>query len=369
MADAQTIEGPRAAMRRPAAETGAGQKPREAAPAKKGNGLRTKLFIGFAVVLVIAALAYGGWWYIVGSHYVSTDDAYVDASTAQITPRVEGTIQSVPVNDTDHVKRGEVLVVIDPSDAQLAVEQAEANYNQAIRHVQQNFANVDAAKAAVAARKADLDKAHIDYSRRAALGKTGAVSGDELTTARNADDTAKANLVAAQQQLASQSALTQGSDVDHNPEVLAAKAQLDRARLDLSRTVIRAPMDGVVAQNTVQIGQHVQVGAALMSVVPITQVYVNANFKESQLTGVRPGQAATLSSDLYGSKVVFHGRVVGLGGGTGAAFALIPAQNATGNWIKVVQRLPVRIALEPRELAEHPLRVGLSMNAQVEISK
>ncbi len=367
MANAHVIEGPHAELRRPANDL----KGDTENLGREGRlqRLRRRLFAGFAAVLVLGGLGYGTWWYIDASRFVSTDDAYVDASVAEITPRVEGTIQSVPVNDTDHVKRGDVLVVIDPSDAQLALEQAEANYNQAVRKVRQDFANVDAAEAAVIARQADVARAQIDLGRRAALAQTGAVSGDELTTARNANDTAKANLAAAKEQLAALKALVQGTDVDHNPEVLAAKAQMDRARLDLARTVIRAPMDGVVAQDTVQIGQHVQVGAALMSVVPVSEVYVNANFKESQLAKVRAGQPATLKSDLYGSDVVFHGRVMGLGGGTGAAFAVIPAQNATGNWIKVVQRLPVRISLDPQELATHPLRVGLSMSADVNISQ
>ena len=175
--------------------------------------------------------------------------------------------------------------------------------------------------------------------------------------------------MAARQTLASQQALIHGSDVDHNPEVLAAKAALDTAKLNLSRTVIRAPFDGVVAQKTAQIGQRVDLGQTLMSVVPIKSAYVDANFKEGQLTRVRAGQPVTLTSDLYGSKVVFHGTVQGLGGGTGSAFAVIPAQNATGNWIKVVQRLPVRVALDPAELAIYPLRVGLSMTASIDLTK
>jgi membrane fusion protein (multidrug efflux system) len=190
-----------------------------------------------------------------------------------------------------------------------------------------------------------------------------------LTTARNVLETARAGYAAAQQAELSQQALIRGVDTDHNPEVLAAKAALDKASLDLSRTAIRAPFDGVVAQNRAQIGQRVHVGDVLMSVVPISQAYVDANFKEGQLTKVRQGQNVTLTSDLYGSGVVFHGKVEGLSGGTGSAFSVIPAQNATGNWIKVVQRLPVRIALDPQELSEHPLRVGLSMNAEINVAR
>jgi membrane fusion protein (multidrug efflux system) len=344
-------------------------KPTGLSAEQKKKMLRQRLFTVFGIVVFAIALIWGVYWFLIGSNYVSTDDAYVDASLAQITPRVNGTIDAVPVKDTDHVKKGDVLVRIDPSDARLALAQAEANYNQSVRQVEQYFANVEAAKAQVNARKADLQRAQVDYRRRAALANTGAVSGDEMSAARNALDTAKAGLTAAQRQLSAQQALIAGSDVMHNPEVLAAKAQRDRARLDLARTVIRAPINGVVAQNMVQVGQHVQVGAKMMSVVPVDRAYVNANFKEGQLEHVRPGQTVTLTSDLYGSGVVFHGHVLGLGGGTGAAFAVIPAQNATGNWIKVVQRLPVRIALDPEDLAKYPLRVGLSMTATINISQ
>ena len=329
---------------------------------------RRRLFMLLGGVVVIAALIAGIWWYIVSSRYVSTDDAYVDASVAEITPQIDGLVRSVPVNDTQTVKKGQVLVVIDPVDEQIAVAQAEANYGQATRRVEQYFANASAGAAQVASKRADLQRAQLDYKRRVALASTGAVSGDELSTAKDALDTAVAGVEMAQRQLLSQQALIRGTTVQNNPEVMAAKAQLDAARLALSRTVLRAPVDGIVAQSVVQVGQRVQVGTQLMTVVPVAQVYVNANFKEGQLRKVRIGQAATLTSDLYGSSVVFHGKVAGVGGGTGSAFAVIPAQNATGNWIKVVQRLPVRIALDPAELARHPLRVGLSMDATIDVA-
>ena len=330
--------------------------------------LRQRLFLLLGGVIAVIAIVAGTWWYIVSSRYVSTDDAYVDASVAEITPQIDGLVRSVPVNDTQSVKKGQVLVVIDPVDEQIAVAQAEANYGQAVRRVEQYFANAAAAAAQVQARRGDLQRTQLDYKRRAALASTGAVSGDELTAAKNALDTAVAGVDTAQRQLASQQALVHGTTAQNNPEVMAAKAQLDAARLALSRTILRAPVDGIVAQSQVQIGQRVQVGTQLMTVVPIAQVYVDANFKESQLRRVRIGQPVTLTSDLYGSSVEFHGRVAGVGGGTGSAFAVIPAQNATGNWIKVVQRLPVRVALDPAELARHPLRVGLSMNATIDVS-
>jgi membrane fusion protein, multidrug efflux system len=332
------------------------------------KAMRRRLFMLLGGVVVIAALIAFVWWYIVASGYVSTDDAYVDASVAEITPQIDGLVRSVPVNDTQTVKRGQILVVIDPVDQQIAVAQAEANYGQATRRVEQYFANASAGVAQVSSKRADLQRAQLDYKRRMALASTGAVSGDELSTAKDALDTAVAGVEMAQRQLLSQQALIRGTTVQNNPEVMTAKAQLDTARLGLSRTVLRAPVDGIVAQSVVQVGQRVQVGTQLMTVVPVAQVYVNANFKEGQLRRVRIGQGATLTSDLYGSSVVFHGKVAGVGGGTGSAFAVIPAQNATGNWIKVVQRLPVRIALDPAELARHPLRVGLSMDATIDIA-
>jgi membrane fusion protein, multidrug efflux system len=337
------------------------------APRSAQLGLRQKLFLGLGSAIVLVGLGVAGWYFLIGRYSVSTDDAYVQASTAQITPRIDGTLVSVPVRDTDHVHQGQVLATIDPADAELAVQQAEANLNLARQRVTQYFANVASAKAQVAAREADLARAKVDYNRRAALAQTGAVSGDELTTARNGLETGEAALDQAKEQLAAQQALVPNGNIADNPEVRAAEVALARAKLDLERTVIRAPIDGIVAQNSAQVGQRVQAGSSLMTVAPVGQAYVNANFKESQLSSIHPGLPVTLTSDLYGSDVVFHGTVVGLGGGTGSAFSMIPAQNATGNWIKVVQRLPVRIALNPAELEQHPLRVGLSMNATVHL--
>jgi len=331
--------------------------------------IRRRLLITLAVVLVVLACSTGVWWILVGQQTISTDNAYVAADSAEITPQVAGTIREVNVADTAHVVKGQPLVQLDPADAQLALDQARASYAQAIRQVEQDFSNRDQAAAQVRARESDLRKATIDYKRQAQLAQAGATSDQNLTDARNVYETAQANLVASQKTLASLQALVDGADVEHNPQVLLAKAAVETATLNLFRTVIRAPFDGVVAQRNAQIGQHVEVGQSLMIVVPVNEAYVDANFKEGQLASVHSGQSATLTSDLYGSGVVFHGRVQGLSGGTGSAFAVIPAQNATGNWIKVVQRLPVRIELDPRELSEHPLRVGLSMNASIDLSQ
>jgi membrane fusion protein (multidrug efflux system) len=338
------------------------------APAESRRSKRSLIFMIIFGVAAVVAVCVGAWYLLVGRLYVSTDDAYVAATTAQITPRIDGTIASVPIHDTMHVKTGDILATIDPSDSQLAVAQAEANLKLAEQRVTQQFANVASAAAMVTQKRGDLSRAQIDYKRRNTLATTGAVSGDEMTAANNALETAQAALQQSEQQLAAQKAMIASGDVAHNPDVMAARVALDRAKLDLDRTIIRAPVDGIVAQNTAQVGQRIQAGAALMTVAPINQAYVNANFKESQLEGVHPGQEVTLTSDLYGSDVVFHGHVAGLGGGTGSAFSLIPAQNATGNWIKVVQRLPVRVALDPKELEEHPLRVGLSMMAKIRLS-
>jgi membrane fusion protein, multidrug efflux system len=317
--------------------------------------VRGRLFTVLGAAIVVIALIAGGWWLAVGSHYVSTDNAYVNVSSAQVTPLTSGAALEIPVHDTQAVKRGDVLLVIDSEDAKLVLAQAEAAYGLTIRKVQTYFA-------AVAARRADFERTKLDYDRRVHLVKSGAVSGEELTAVKNNYDSAKAGLDAAL-------ALTQNTDVMHHPEVLAARAALDTAKLNLERTVIRAPVDGLVAQRQVQVGQRVQAGSPVMAIIPISQVYVDANFKEDQLGKVRPGQPVELTADLYGSGVKIHGRVAGIGGGTGSAFAVIPAQNATGNWIKVVQRIPVRITLDPAELKEHPLRVGLSMTVTIDVSK
>lgn len=347
--------------------------------------------------MALAGAAWAGHWWLVDRNQVATDNAYVGADTAIVTPRVPGAVAQVLVSDTQPVKAGQVLVVLDDSDARLAVANAEAALGQAERKVRAYFADEKAlggqleareadvarAEAQIASALADVDRAQVELKRRQALAASGAISGDELTEAQNRLDTAQAALSAARasrlaasaQMLAAQGArsandvLIQGASVQTNPEVAAARAHLAQAELDLSRTVIRAPVDGVVGRKDVEVGQQVQVGAPLMDVTPISSAYVDANFKEVQLKKVRAGQPVILTSDLYGDGVRYHGRVTGLAGGTGSAFSPLPAQNATGNWIKVVQRLPVRIALDPAELARRPLRVGLSMNATIDVAR
>ena len=359
-------------------------------------GKRKRLLLVFAAVVIVVAAAYFLYDTLVLSKRVTTDNAYVAAETAQVMPLVSGQVIDVTVSDTQNVKRGQVLMRLDDADQQIAVAQAEADLAAAERRYSQTAATGDALQAQANARSAEigtaraqlllaqgnLERAQIDYQRRQALVQAGAVSGDEVTAATNALRTARANVAIAQagiaqatatrvsalQDRAANTALTRGTTQATAPEVLAARAKLRQAKLDLSRTVIRAPIDGVISQRNVQIGQRLAPGTAAMMIVPVDKLYVDANYKEGQLQGVRVGQRATLTSDLHGDDVVYHGRVVGLAGGTGASSALIPAQNATGNWIKVVQRLPVRIALDPRELRDHPLRVGLSMDAEIDIS-
>jgi membrane fusion protein (multidrug efflux system) len=351
------------------------------APAARANPRRRLLTI-LAIVVVAGVVLYGVYALLFAGRTVETDNAYVGADTAQVTPLVAGPVAKVFVRETEMVKAGQPLVVLDDSDARIAVEQAQAALGQAERKVRGYEANDTALGGQLAARqadlsrgRADLDRARTDLDRRQNLAASGAVSGEELTTAKNAYASAQAevaqaqaNLRAAQGSREANEVLISGASLEQNPEVAAARARLEAANLALSRTVVRAPIDGVVSKKTVQVGQQASVGVPLMAIVPTSDAYVDANFKEVQLQKVRIGQPVLLTSDLYGRAVKFHGLVKGLSGGTGSAFSLIPAQNASGNWIKVVQRLPVRIQLDPRELAQHPLRIGLSMKAAIDIS-
>ncbi|MET0208253.1 MAG: efflux RND transporter periplasmic adaptor subunit [Burkholderiaceae bacterium] len=318
---------------------------------------------------------------MIGSHYETTDNAYVQANVVQITPLVGGTVRALYADDTDFVKAGQKLVSLDPVDARVALDQAQAQLAQSVREVRTLFANNGSLSAQVQVRQADqqralteLSRLQADVARRQPLLATGAVSKEEvehaqaqLTTARAAAAAAQSGLLAAREQLQSSEVQTDGLRVEEHPNVLRAAARVREAYLALQRAELIAPVDGWVARRSVQLGQRVAAGAPLMAVVGLQQVWVDANFKESQLAKLRIGQAVTLEADVYGKKTEYHGTVQGLGAGTGAAFALLPAQNATGNWIKVVQRVPVRIALDPKEVSEHPLRVGLSMDVQVDI--
>ncbi|OYV28751.1 MAG: EmrA/EmrK family multidrug efflux transporter periplasmic adaptor subunit [Thiomonas sp. 20-64-9] len=356
-------------------------------PAKAENGSgkaarRRTLMLSAIVFFVLAGLIYGAYHYWESLRYAYTDDAYVQGNLVQVTPQVGGTVVAIDADDTRLVKAGQPLVQLDGADTHVALQQAEALLAQAVRQVRVSFANNGTLAAQVAVRQTDvsvaqanLAKAEDALRRRQELAGTGAVGAEELRqsqiavqAAKAALTTAQAGVKAAQEQLASGEALTAGTVVANNPAVKLAAAKVREAYLAYERTTIPAPVGGVVARRTVQLGQRVGPGAPLMWVVPLHDVWIDANLKETQLRDVRIGQKATVVADTYGGSFTYTGHVVGLSAGTGAAFSLLPAQNATGNWIKVVQRLPVRVALDPKQLASHPLRVGMSTEVTIDIS-
>ncbi|WP_186205322.1 EmrA/EmrK family multidrug efflux transporter periplasmic adaptor subunit [Burkholderia gladioli] len=337
-----------------------------AAPAAQ-NGKRKRMMTLLILAIVIAAIAYGLYYFLVARFHEETDDAYVNGNVVQITPQVTGTVIAVNADDTQSIRIGQPLVKLDPADAAIALQSAEANLAQTVRRVRGLYADDDQYRAQVAQRESDLSKAQDDLRRRLAVAQTGAVSQEEISHARDAVKAAQASLDAARQQLAANVALTANTTVANHPDVLAAAATVRNAYLNNARNTLPAPVTGYVAKRSVQVGQRVSPGTPLMSVVPLGQIWVDANFKEVQLDHMRIGQPVSVTADIYGSSVKYHGKVVGFSAGTGSAFSLLPAQNATGNWIKVVQRLPVRIALDPQELERHPLRIGLSMQVDVDI--
>ncbi|MET3374134.1 membrane fusion protein (multidrug efflux system) [Variovorax boronicumulans] len=358
--------------------------PTPAAPeAPASNGKRRRALTVLATVVVVAGGGWGLYEWLVASHYENTDNAYVQGNVIQITPQIGGTVMAIGADDTDFVKAGQPLVQLDPADAKVALEQSEAALAQAVRQVRTLYANNGSLAAQVTLRQSDIAKAQSDIAkaqddlqRRRALSGNGAVSKEELNhaetqlaNAKSALAAAQAGVVAAREALASNQSLTEGTSVAQHPSVLAAAAKVREAYLATQRVAMPAPVDGYVAKRTVQLGQRVAAGTPMMSIVPLHQLWVDANFKEVQLRNIRIDQPVKLTADVYGKKVEYTGKVAGLGVGTGAAFALLPAQNATGNWIKVVQRVPVRIALDPEQLKANPLRIGLSMDAEIDITQ
>lgn len=335
--------------------------------APKNNAKRRRVMLVIATVFVLAGLGFGLYWFLIARFYEDTDNAYVQGNVVQVTPQIAGTVLKIYADDTDFVRAGQPLVALDPADARVAAAQAEAQLAQTVREVRTLYANLGQAEANLSQRQADLAKAQDDLARRRALAGTGAVSGEELRHAEAAVTAARAAVDAAREQLVSGRALTSGTSVREHPNVQRAAARVRETLLAVQRSTLMAPVDGQVAKRSVQVGQRVSPGAPLMAVIPLNRLWVDANFKEGQLRDMRVGQPVSLTSDLYGGSVKYDGRVVGLAAGTGGAFALLPAQNATGNWIKVVQRVPVRISLDEKQLAEHPLRVGLSMQAKVDL--
>ncbi|MCP8467859.1 efflux RND transporter periplasmic adaptor subunit [Pseudomonas sp. ZM23] len=332
-----------------------------------GNPKRKRWLLILLAVVILAGLASVAWEILYGRWHEDTDDAYVNGNVVQITPQITGTVVSIGADDGDLVQKGQVLVKFDPSDADIALQQAEANLARTVRQVRGLFSNVDGYKADVAAKRVALAKAEADFKRRQNLANDGAISQEELAHARDALDTARSSLTSAEQQLDTNRALVDDTVITSHPDVKAAAAKLRQSYLDDARSVIIAPVTGYVAKRTVQVGQRVQPGAALMAVIPLDQVWIDANFKETQLKHMRIGQPVEIRSDLYGNEVKYSGTVDSLGVGTGSAFSLLPAQNATGNWIKIVQRVPVRIRISQDELARHPLRIGLSMDVNVNL--
>ena len=356
-----------------------GDAPTPTAPVAEAR--RRRQLIVLAIVCVLAGLAYGAYWMLVARFRVSTDNAYVHGNVVQITPQIADTIVAIEANDTEQVEQGQLLVRLDSADARIALDQAEAQLADAAREVRAVFANnrvlaatVESRQAELAQTDAELARLSADLKRRKPLLAGGAVSDEQVqhlqtavARARSAQLAASASLEEARAQLSRNQSLTQGSTPETHPRVLVAAARYREAWLASQRLGISAPVAGTVAQRSAQLGQRVASGTPLMAIVPLDQLWVDANFKESQLAELRIGQPALLTADAYGSGVEFKGTVAGLSAGTGAAFALLPAQNATGNWIKIVQRVPVRIELDAKQLAEHPLRLGMSMSADVGI--
>jgi membrane fusion protein (multidrug efflux system) len=350
--------------------------PDGASSSKRGKAL------GIVATVVVLGLSYGGYTWYEGRAQESTDNAYVQGNVVQITPQIGGTVSAIQADDTDFVKSGQALVQLDTADAQVALQTAQAQLAQAVRQVRSLYANNTTLGTQITLHEADVVKAQIevnrasdDLARRQSLVGSGAVSREEVahaqaivTQAQASLNAARNGVTAARDQLLSGRTQTDGTSLEGHPSVMVASAKVREAYLSLHRSTITAPVDGYVAKRTVQVGQRIAAGTPLMSVIALKALWVDANFKEVQLRNIRIGQPVTLTADLYGKRVVYHGTVAGMSAGTGAAFSLLPAQNATGNWIKVVQRVPVRIRLDPQEITTSPLRVGLSMEATVNVS-
>ncbi|AZC51608.1 efflux RND transporter periplasmic adaptor subunit [Pseudomonas chlororaphis] len=328
---------------------------------------RKVMLLGLVALIVLGGLGVFAWYELYGRWNQGTDDAYVNGNVVEITPLVTGTVVSIGADDGDLVHEGQVLINFDPNDAEVGLQSAEANLARTVRQVRGLYSNVDGMRAQVAAQKAEVQKAQDNFNRRRTLATSGAISQEELSHARDDLTSAQNALANAQQQLNTTNALVDDTVVSNHPDVQAAAAQLRQAYLTNARSTLIAPVTGYVAKRTVQLGQRVQPGTALMAVIPLDQLWIDANFKETQLRDMRIGQPVDIEADIYGSEVKYSGTIDSLGAGTGSAFALLPAQNATGNWIKIVQRVPVRIHVNAEELAKHPLRVGLSTVVNVDL--
>src|SRR5271163_4093398 len=348
------------------APTAANATPASPAGASSGRARRLGLF-GLGAVVVLSGLLYAGYWFFDARYFESTDDGYVNGDVVQVTSEIPGTVLSLTVDDTQLVEAGQPLLKLDPADAKIAEENAEADLARAVRQVRGLFAQGQELRAQIEQRQQAARTADDDLQRRGSLIADGAISAEELSHARDAVTTTRANVAAAREQLDQTIAQIDGTTIADHPQVLAAAAAVRNAALALHRTELTSPVSGVIAKRSVELGQRVAAGTPLLAVVPLENVWVDANFTEVQLERMRDGQPVTVRTDIYGRSVTYHGHVVGIAAGSGSAFALLPAQNASGNWIKIVQRVPVRILLDPKELEAHPLRVGLSTTVRVNL--
>jgi membrane fusion protein (multidrug efflux system) len=327
---------------------------------------RRSLLLRLAIIFLLVGAIWATYWLLVGRFHETTDDAYVGGNIVQVTPQIVGTVVAINADETGLARAGEPLIRLDDTDASVGLEQAKAELADTVRQTSQLFDRAAQLRAAVAARETELVRAREDDGRRRGALADKAVAEEDAQHAALGVKTAEANLAAARHELAAAVAGVRNTTPEDHPAVRRAEAQLREAWLTWRRTSIPSPVSGYVAKRSVQVGQRVSPGTPLMAVVPLDQLWVDANFKEDQLAAMRIGQPVELAADLYGGGVTYHGKVLGIGAGTGSAFALLPPQNATGNWIKVVQRIPVRVVLDPQELARHPLRIGLSMRVDVD---
>ena len=330
------------------------------------SGKRRRVLLIIAAVFIAIGVAWAVYWVLVLSQRERTDDAYVNGNKVVISAQVAGTVVAVLTDDTQQVEAGQVLVKLDPIDAETALAQSAGALGRAVRQVRQEKLTADQTDSLISTRRLELARAEADLAKREPLLADSAIAPEEVRHGREAVQLARAALTQAERQSTASHALVDGSRIEDNPSVLEAKAAFRDAWITAQRNGVVAPVAGYVAERSVQLGQHVAAGQALMTVIPLGRLWVDANFKEVQLRHIRIGQPAEVRSDLYGGEFIYHGRVQGMSAGTGAAFALLPAQNASGNWIKVVQRVPVRIAIDPADLAKSPLRVGLSATVTVD---
>ncbi|EOY8496750.1 multidrug efflux MFS transporter periplasmic adaptor subunit EmrA [Providencia stuartii] len=335
---------------------------------KTKNEKRRKVWMVIAsIIIVLLFVAYGAYWFLVLRFQEYTDDAYVSGVQVPIVAQTTGNVTQVNFENTDLVKAGDVLVVLDKTNARLAYEQAKHDLATTVRKTKELYINGDEYQAQIQKNRISLAQAQKDYQRRAALGRSGTISKEDLQHSQEAVQLAQAALDISIQQYNANQALLRNTELRKQPAIQQAADNVRNAWITLQRTEVKSPITGYVSRRNVQVGSQVGPQGSLMAIVPVQPVWVDANFKETQLEKVRIGQPVTLTSDFYGDDIVYTGKVAGLDMGTGSAFSLLPAQNATGNWIKVVQRLPVRVELDPEQVAKYPLRIGLSMNATIDI--